>query len=78
MTMTQYSARQYTKWLTGLTGRFYRLPAESEWEYACRAGTAGPFSFVDTDSIGDYAWVVENSDDTTHPVGEKTESLGSV
>ncbi len=65
-------AKAYVKWLSEQTGKDYRLPSEAQWEYACRAGSIGEYSFGDdVNQLGNYGWYWDNSGKMTHPVGEK-------
>lgn len=48
-------------------GYAYTLPTEAQWEFACRAGSAGSFA-GDLDAMG---WYDANSGSQTHSVGQK-------
>ncbi len=72
VSMSTYSALVFCKWLSTITGRFYRLPTEAEWEYAARAGTNTAYSFGDTtENIDDYAVYYKNSEGHYAKVGSK-------
>jgi formylglycine-generating enzyme required for sulfatase activity len=65
--VTWYDAKAYTVWLSRKSGKTYRLPSESEWEFAARGGTTS--AYWSGDKLGLSSANIGSVRDGTIPVG---------
>jgi formylglycine-generating enzyme required for sulfatase activity len=70
--VTWNEVQQFIYKLNCQTGKNYRLPTETEWEYAAKGGKQSRgFIYIGSNDLNTVAWYDLNSGNKTHSVGGK-------
>lgn len=73
--ITWHEAVDFCKRLSEMEGERYRLPKETEWEYASRAGSTTAYhTGDDEEALAEAGWFRKNGGNKTHPVSLKKPS----
>jgi formylglycine-generating enzyme required for sulfatase activity len=72
VTVTWLATQDFIGKLNARTGAKYRLPTESEWEYAARGGNQSQdYKYSGSNDVDEVAWYADNSGRKAHIVGGK-------
>ena len=70
--VTWEECQVFVEKLSQMTGYYFRLPTEAEWEFAARGGNKSKgYKYAGSDNVSDVAWYTNNSGGTTHTFATK-------